>query len=78
MVRKIKVPREFWDDAEWAEKHYSELQRKFSDKWIAVVNKKVVSSGTNIRRVEEEAEKITKKSRNQIPVLFVECGAHVY
>ncbi len=52
--------------------------REYSDKWVAIVDGKVVSAGESIKRVEAEAEKKTGRPTDKIPVMFVECGAHVY
>jgi len=71
-------PKEFWDDLKWGREHYSELVREYSDKWVAIVDGKVVSAGESIKRVEAEAEKNTGRPKDKIPVMFVECGAHVY
>jgi hypothetical protein len=30
-MEKIKIPKEFWGDENWAEKHYPELQKRFRD-----------------------------------------------
>ena len=78
-MKKIKIePKEFWDDLKWGRKHYGELVRKYPDKWIAIVNKKVVAVGESIKKIEAEAMQKTGKEKNKIPVMFVECGAHVY
>ena len=64
-----KIPKEFWDDDEWAEKHYADLQEKYKDEWVAVVDKQVVSHGSSLSKVEEEAKIKTRKkeySRNKI------------
>lgn len=68
--------KEYWEDMEWALDNYQKLMEKFPDEWVAVVKKKVVSSGKNLRNVEDEAKKRTGKRR--IPAIFVESGAHVY
>ena len=50
-MKKIKIePKEFWDDLKWGRKHYGELVRKYPDKWIAIVNKKVVAVGESIKK----------------------------
>jgi len=72
------VSKKFWDDLLWSEEHYSELMEKFPDKWVAIVDKKAVSSGESIKRAEVEAEKVTGRSRSEIPIIFVECGTHIY
>ena len=32
------IPKEFWEDAKWAEKHMPELQKKYLEKWVAIVD----------------------------------------
>jgi hypothetical protein len=71
-----KIPKEFWEDAKWAEKHYSELVKKFPDEWVAVVNREVVTAGKDLAKVKEEAK--IKTGREKIPTIFIECGDHVY
>jgi len=71
-----QIPKEFWDDAEWTEKHYSDLVKRFPDEWVAVVNKKVVSYGESPAQVREDAK--MKTGRKNIPITFIECGDHVY
>lgn len=44
--------------------------------WVAVVDKKVVSSGHRIAKIKKIASKET--GRLHIPVLFVEGSPHVY
>ena len=67
---------EFWKDDHWAHKHYQDLIKKYPDKWVAVFNKKIISFGNNIKKVEKEAKKIIKDK--EFPILFIEKGAHVY
>ncbi len=73
-----KVPERFWEDGKWAEENYGRLQKRYFDVWVAVFNKNVVSSGKDIEKVEVEAEKKTKTSSGEIPLIFIERGAHVY
>jgi len=68
--------KEFWEDKEWAVEHYAELQKQYSDKWVAVVGKRVVSHGKNRGQVKERALKLTGKK--YIPMIFVESGATIY
>jgi len=32
------IPKDFWEDAKWAEEHMSELQKKYLEKWVAIVD----------------------------------------
>ena len=75
-MEKIKIePKEFWDDKEWAFGHYSELMQRYPRCWIAIVNKEVVSAGSDLKKVREEAQKRTH--RKEIPLIFVEGEASV-
>jgi len=71
-----KMPKEFWTDQEWGFKHHTELLKRYRDKWIAIVNKKVIASGSDLAKVEKLAQKKTRKK--YIPVMFVESGSHIY
>ena len=71
-----KTPKEFWEDAKWAERHYTELVKKFPDERVAVVDREVITSGKNLAKVKEEAKQRT--GREKIPTIFIECGDHVY
>ncbi len=71
-------PKEFWDDLRWGEKQYSKLMEEYPDKWVAIVNKKVAGVGNSISEAEREAYKKTNRAIEHIPVLFVECGRHIY
>lgn len=70
------ISKEFWEDQQWGLKHHSELIDKYKDMWVAIVDKKIVSAGEDLGKVEEEAKQ--KTGKKQIPVFFVECGAHIY
>lgn len=69
------VSKEFWDDQQWGFHNHARLLDKFKDKWIAIYDKKVICSGLNLGKVEEEAKRMIKKPT---PVMFVECSAHFY
>lgn len=70
------ISKEFWDDQQWGFQHHSDLIEQYKDQWIAISNKRVISSGTDLGKVKDEAKRIAKKK--EIPVMFVECGAHMY
>ena len=69
-------PKQYWEDMKWAEKHYTELQKEYKDKWVAIVGRKIVSYGENLEEVENEAKRIT--GQKYVPVIFVESGAAIY
>jgi len=60
----------------WGQAHESELMEKYKDEWVAIVNKKVVAAGKNLKKVKEEAMEATKK--DLFPTRFIESGAHIY
>jgi len=74
----MKVEKTFMEDMKWGLDNYKNLQLKFRDLWVAIVNKEVVVAGESIEYVEENASKLTGKGKDEIPVIFVESGAHVY
>ena len=73
-----EVERKYFEDVKWGLNNYFNLMKRYPDKWVAVVNKKIVSSGESIEKVELEAEKKSGKDKRNIPVIFVERGAHIY
>lgn len=70
-----KIPKEFWEDWNWVFSNYSKLVKQYPNQWVAVVNKKIVSSGA-LGEVEDKAKAKTK--RKHIPIIFIEDGSHVY
>lgn len=73
---KMKLPKRFWDDKKWARKHMVELQRRYMEKWIAVVNEKVEAVADGPEDARKMAEK--KTGLKQIPVIFIESGQNLY
>lgn len=66
----------YWNDYRWANKNMSELVKKYANKWIAIVNKKVIAFGPDVETVELKAK--NKVKQKEFPILFVERGIHVY
>ena len=71
-----KHPKRYWEDEKWANEHYGELIKKYPDRWIAVVNKKVVAAGLDIKKIKAIARK--KTGERLIPVLFIEGSPAIY
>jgi hypothetical protein len=69
-------PKEYWDDVRWSEAHYAELVARYPNQWVAIVNGAVVSAGSDLERVVDEAR--AKTGRKEFPRIFVERGTHVY
>lgn len=72
------VGRKYLEDVKWGLNNYFNLMKKYPDKWVAIVDKRIVSAGENIDKVESEAAKKSGKDKKNIPVVFVERGAHIY
>jgi hypothetical protein len=72
----MSISKNYWQDNDWAYNHYSELQKRYLEKWVAIVNKKVVSSGLSPKKVIADAKRKTKV--NRFPVIYVESGANFY
>lgn len=71
-----QISKEFWDDVDWVKEHYGELQKKYKNMWVAVVNNKVISYGKNLKEVELKAEKLFR--RKDIFTMYIEAGAAIY
>lgn len=76
MRSKERTPKAFWTDLNWARRNHGKLLEKYADMWIAIVNRKVIAFGKNLKTVEEEAK--IRSKRADFPVMFVECGEHIY
>ena len=72
----MKKPDRYWQDNDWAYSHYPELQKRYLEKWVAIVNKKVVSAGKSPKEVIRDAKRKTGSKR--FPVIYVESGANFY
>ncbi len=71
------IPKSFWQDQQWALDHYSDLVKHYEDRWVAVVNRRIVASSKSSVKAEEQAKTKTRR-RTPIAVIFVENGRHVY
>ncbi|MBS7646038.1 hypothetical protein KEJ44_08405 [Candidatus Bathyarchaeota archaeon] len=52
------------------------MQKRYKNVWVAVVDKRVISYGKNLREVESRAEKLT--GRKDVFTIYVESGAAIY
>ena len=76
MKNKINLPKRFLDDSKWAHQNFGELQQRYTNKWVAIVNKKVagvVENGDIARRIA-----VKKIGVKEIPVVFVESGHNLH
>ena len=71
------IPKSYWQDEQWAFDHYPELVKRYEDRWVAVVNRRVVAASKSSVKAQEQAR---AKTGRQLPiaVVFVETGRHVY
>ncbi len=66
------IPKEFWEDRKWADENYSELVKKYPNKWVAIVDKKVIAVSDGTGKFLEKARRET--GRQHIPTIFVDVG----
>lgn len=77
MTAKLKkMPKRFWNDDAWADRHYAELVKKYPRKWVAIVHKTIVAVGDSPIQVRKEARQ--KTGVEDIPITFVEGEITVY
>lgn len=73
---KLNIPKRFFTDTDWAYNHYNDLIKKYKDTWVAIYNKKVVSSCDDGYKALDIARKKTKIEK--IPIVFVSKMSNVY
>lgn len=73
---KLDIPKRFYDDRDWALRHYNDLIKKYEDTWVAIFNRKIVSSSDDGYKALDLARKKTKTEK--IPIIFVSKMSHVY
>jgi len=71
------IPKRYWQDEQWAFDHYPELVKRYGDRWVAVVNRRVIATSKSSVKAEEQARAKTGR-RLPIAVVYVETGRHVY
>ncbi len=71
------IPKSYWQDEQWAFDHYPELVKRYGDRWVAVVNRRVVAASKSSVKAQKQAR---AKTGRQLPiaVVYVETGRHVY
>ena len=71
------IPKSYWQDERWAFDHYPELVKRYGDRWVAVVNRRVIAASKSSVKVEDQARARTGR-RLPIAVVCVETGWHIY
>ena len=76
-IAEQPIPKSFWRDQRWAFTHYPQLVKRYGDRWVAVVNRRVVAASKSSVKAQEQAR---SKTGRQLPiaVVYVETGRHVY
>ena len=71
------IPKRYWQDQQWAFGHYPELVKRYKNRWVAVVDRRVVAASKSSVKAQEQAR---AKTGRQLPiaVVYVETGRHVY
>lgn len=76
MRKPRPLSKKYFEDFDWAYEHYTELAKKYPNKWVAVGNKKILSVSRSSTKALELAHKRVKAE--QVPVVFIEKGIHIY
>ncbi|HSB67980.1 MAG TPA: DUF5678 domain-containing protein [Candidatus Methylomirabilis sp.] len=63
-------------DVDWAYANYNALAAAHPNQWVAVVDERVVAAGVDLGEVGTEAARVA--GRQDVAVIFVERGIHVY
>ena len=56
----------FFDEDEWAMKHYKELQEKYPEQWVIIKGQRVIKHGKDIHQKSDEYS------------IFVGSGAEIF
>ena len=78
-MQRPKPDANHWkDERDWAysEAVYPQLARKYANRWIAVARHQVIAAGKDVTKVLAQARR--KVDWEEIPLVFVERGIHVY
>jgi hypothetical protein len=78
MAEKDRIPQSYWDNHRWAREHSTELHEQYKDVWIAVIDRQVVASASNMRRAKQIAARKTGRPLEEIPVKFIDSGVTIY
>ena len=60
----------------WAKEHYTELQKRYPDMWVALQREKVAFASANLSEVQDFLAHLNNKE--DTPVLLIESEARVY
>ncbi len=77
-METLPIDPKFMKEMEWALSQQGNWMHLYPDEWVAVFDKTIISHGKNIAEVEKEAVKKTKRDAKEIPVIFIECGRHLW
>jgi hypothetical protein len=79
MKRNGRTATTHWqDERDWAysDAVYPKLARRYPNRWVALAHHRVIAAGTNVMKVVAQARR--KIDWEEIPLVFVERGIHVY
>ena len=66
-----QASKEYFEDMKWAGKRYPDFQKQYSNMWLAIVDKKVITFGKSRKNVEIEAVNKTNRPKKGIPIIFI-------
>ena len=70
------VSKQYNQDMNWAFSHYTNLAKKYPNMWVACAKKRIIATGKSVTKVLKLAHRKVKSE--QIPVVFIEKGIHIY
>lgn len=68
--------KKYYDDPKWAYSHFHKWRKKYGNKWLAVLNRKIIASGDDVGVVIDKLSKKSIQSKNAT-IVFVEKVRHV-
>ena len=71
------LPKSYWRDQRWALDHYADLVKRYKNRWVAVVDRRVVAASKSSVAVHKRAWAKTGQ-RLPVAVVYIEDGRHVY
>jgi len=58
-----KLVKDLLKSRDWLSKNLNEVQNKYSEKWVAIAEEKIITYGDNVESVRKEVEKLQAKGK---------------
>jgi orotate phosphoribosyltransferase-like protein len=60
MNQEVQFITEAQSDNQWLQSHYKEIQEEYPNKFVAIVNKKIITAGEKMENVVKDLKEIGK------------------